>query len=197
MAESASEAGASGALFVVSGPSGSGKTSLCAALLERCSKLRLSISVTTRAPRPGEVDGVDYHFLDMGSFLSQVEEGSFLEHAIVHGNAYGTRLSDVEALLKEGHDVLLEIDWQGAAQVALRCPDACRIFILPPSIEELRRRLTGRGQDADEVIEQRVAAAEAEIAHAGEADYRIINENFEQALASLLDIYQARTAGRI
>ncbi len=197
MAESASKAGASGALFVVSGPSGSGKTSLCAALLEHCPKLRLSISATTRAPRPGEVDGIDYHFLDMDTFLSQVDEGSFLEHAIVHGNAYGTRLADVEALRREGHDVLLEIDWQGASQVAACCPDACRIFILPPSVEELRRRLTGRGQDAAEVIDRRVAAAEAEMAHAGEADYRIINEDFEQALVVLLGIYQARTAGRI
>ena len=197
MAESAGKAGASGALFVVSGPSGSGKTSLCAALLERCAKLRLSISATTRAPRPGEVDGTDYHFLDMQTFLGQVEEHQFLEHATVHGNAYGTRLADVEALRREGHDVLLEIDWQGASQVAACCPDACRIFILPPSVEELRRRLTGRGQDAAEVIDRRVAAAEAEMAHAGEADYRIINEDFEQALVVLLGIYQARTAGRI
>ena len=197
MAESSSKEGASGALFVVSGPSGSGKTSLCAALLERCPKLRLSISATTRAPRPGEIDSIDYHFLDMDVFLSQVDEGSFLEHAIVHGNAYGTRLSDVEALLKDGHDVLLEIDWQGAAQVALRCPDACRIFILPPSVDELRRRLTGRGQDATEVIDQRVAAAEAEMAHAVDADYRVTNEDFEQALTVLLGIYQARTVGRV
>ena len=143
------------------------------------------------------MDGIDYHFLDMDTFLSQVDEGSFLEHAIVHGNAYGTRLADVEALRREGHDVLLEIDWQGASQVAACCPDACRIFILPPSVEELRRRLTGRGQDAAEVIDRRVAAAEAEMAHAGEADYRIINEDFEQALVVLLGIYQARTAGRI
>jgi len=179
-----------GSLFVVSGPSGSGKTSLCAALVERCTDLRLSISATTRSPRPGERDGVDYHFLDSPAFLRQVAEGEFLEHAIVHGNAYGTRLADVDDLLGKGYDVLLEIDWQGATQVASRCPDACRIFILPPSIGELRRRLTGRGQDDMRVIERRVAAAEAEMSHAGEADYRIVNEDFDLALAQLLEIYR-------
>jgi len=180
-----------GSLFVVSGPSGSGKTSLCAAMIERCPDLRLSISATTRTPRPGETDGVDYHFLDTMTFLRQVDEGCFLEHAMVHGNAYGTRLADVDALLSKGFDVLLEIDWQGATQVAAQRPDACRIFILPPSIEELRRRLTGRGQDDVQVIDRRVAAAEAEMAHAGEADYRIVNEDFDLALTQLLEIYRS------
>lgn len=187
------EASSGGTLFVVSGPSGSGKTSLCAALLERCPPLRLSISATTRAPRPGERDGVNYHFLATADFEHQVEEGAFLEHARVHGNLYGTRLGDVDAMLAEGHDVLLEIDWQGAQQVGSLRPDACRIFILPPSVEELRRRLTGRGQDDAEVIRRRVAAAESEMAHAGEAEFRIVNEDFDAALAELLHIYRERS----
>jgi len=181
---------AGGALFVVSGPSGCGKTSLCCALLERCPQLRLSVSATTRAPRPGEVDGINYHFLDMATFNHQVESGAFLEHAMVHGNGYGTRLADVEALLNEGFDVLLEIDWQGAAQVGRLRPDAHRVFVLPPSVEELRRRLTGRGQDDAGVIDRRVAAAESEMAHAGEADFRIINDDFDTALQELLSIYR-------
>jgi len=189
--------GPSKVLFVVSGPSGSGKTSLCAAMLEHCPQLRLCTSVTTRAPRPGEVDGLDYHFIDEVTFSSLVDEDQFLEHAMVHGNGYGTRRDDVKALLDDGFDVLLEIDWQGALQVVKRCPDACRIFILPPTTEELRNRLTSRGQDATEVIDRRVAAAESEIAHAGEADFRIVNEDFDLALARLLGIYRSRTAGRI
>jgi len=186
----------SGELFVVSGPSGSGKTSLCTALLERCPQLKPSISVTTRAPRPGEVDGVDYHFIDKQTFSRLVDEGRFLEHATVHGNSYGTRRADVEALLNDGFDVLLEIDCQGAAQVAAHRPDACRIFILPPTIDELRQRLTEREQDDGEVIDQRVAAARSEIARAGEADYRVMNEVFDLALGRLLNIYLSRTAGR-
>jgi len=196
MPDSSSNTGPGGSLFVVSGPSGSGKTSLCAALLKRCPQLKLSISATTRAPRPGEIDGLDYHFLDAPTFARQVAEEKFLEHAAVHGHSYGTRRADVDTLLNNGFDVLLEIDWQGAAQVADCCPDACRIFILPPTVDELRRRLTGRGQDAIEVIDHRVAAAESEIAHAGEADYRIVNEDFDLALARLLDIYWSRMAGR-
>jgi len=185
-----------GSLFVVSGPSGSGKTTLCAALLERFSQLRLSISATTREPRPGEVDGVDYHFIDEKTFSRLVDEDQFLEHATVHGNSYGTRRADVDAMLNDGFDVLLEIDWQGAAQVAARRPDACRIFILPPTIEELRQRLTEREQDEGEVIDQRVAAASSEIAHAGEADYRVVNEVFKLALNRLMNIYLSRTATR-
>lgn len=183
-----------GSLFVVSGPSGCGKTSLCAALLERCPQLRLSISATTRAPRPGETDGVSYHFLDMPSFEQQVESGAFLEHAIVHGNGYGTRLADVDAMLADGFDVLLEIDWQGADQVGRLRPQACRIFILPPSVEELRRRLSGRGQDDAAVIERRVAAVESEMAHSGEAEFRIVNDDFDIALHELLSIYRERSA---
>jgi len=180
-----------GALFVISGPSGSGKTSLCSALLEQCPNLRLSISATTRAPRPGETDGIDYHFLTPEVFDSGVEQGAFLEHARVHGHQYGTRSADVEILRDKGFDALLEIDWQGAAQVAACCPDACRIFILPPSIDELHKRLTGRGQDDAAVIERRVAAAESELEHADEADFRVVNDDFDVALYKLLDIVRS------
>ncbi len=178
-----------GKLFVVSGPSGSGKSSLCSALLARNPNLRLSISCTTREPRPGEESGVQYHFLTREAFEAQVEGGAFLEWANVHGNLYGTRRQDVEAALAEGEDILLEIDWQGANQVAAKVGDACRIFILPPSIEELRVRLTARGQDAAAVIERRVAAAESEMAHADEAHHRIINDDFNRALEELDSLY--------
>lgn len=196
MANPAPALASDGVLYVISGPSGSGKTSLCTALLDHCPRLKMSISATTRPPRHGEIDGINYHFLDAKGFDEQLAEGKFLEHAMVHGHAYGTRLADVETMLIDGYDVLLEIDWQGAAQVAARCPNTCRIFILPPSVEELRRRLIERGQDNKKVIDQRVSAAAAEMAHADEADYRIVNEVFDQALAELLDIYHARSGGR-
>lgn len=180
----------SGRLFIVSGPSGAGKSSLCAALLKSRSDLQLTISCTTRKPRPGEVDGREYHFLTAESFISQCEAGAFLEWANVHGNMYGTRQSDVEAIMQRGCDVLLEIDWQGAAQVAAKMPAAIRLFILPPSLQELRNRLTGRGQDDLDVVERRVAAAEAEMAHAGEAHYQIVNDNFDDSLQRLQDLMQ-------
>ncbi len=179
-----------GVLLVVSGPSGSGKTSLCRALLERAPNLRLSISATTRPPRPGEVDGRDYFFLSDDEFRQQVNENRFLEHAHVHGHWYGTRAEDVARMRRQGRDVLLEIDWQGARQVVRRCPDACRVFILPPSIAALRERLKARGQDAPEVIEARVRAAQGEMAHANEAGYRIVNDAFDRALAELERIYR-------
>lgn len=178
-----------GRLFVISGPSGSGKSSLCTALLKRCPELHLSISCTTRAPRPGEENGVQYHFLSRELFEADVEDGAFLEWANVHGNLYGTRRSDVESALGRGEDILLEIDWQGAAQVAAKIEDAYRIFILPPSIEELRVRLTARGQDAEEIVQRRVAAAESEMAHAHEAHSRIVNDDFDQALEKLYTLY--------
>jgi len=178
-----------GKLFVVSGPSGSGKSSLCNALLARNPNLRLSTSCTTRSPRPGEEDGVQYHFLTREAFESQVDGGAFLEWANVHGNFYGTRKQDVEAALMAGEDILLEIDWQGANQVAAKISDACRIFILPPSVEELRTRLTTRGQDDVEVVERRVAAAESEMAHADEAHHRIVNDDFDRALEELDSLY--------
>jgi guanylate kinase len=178
-----------GRLFVVSGPSGSGKSSLCNALLARNPNLRLSISCTTRTPRPGEEDGVQYHFLSREAFEHQIDGEAFLEWANVHGNLYGTRKGDVEESLAGGGDILLEIDWQGANQVAAKITDACRIFILPPSVEELRERLTSRGQDSAEVVEKRVAAAESEIAHADEAQYRIVNDDFNRALEELDALY--------
>ncbi len=180
----------SGRLFIVSGPSGAGKSSLCAAWLERCPNMALAISATTRAPRPGEQNGREYHFLDRRIFERQRDQGAFLEWAHVHGQLYGTRKADVESMLAAGRDVLLEIDWQGAAQVAEKMPQAIRIFILPPSIEVLRERLQQRGQDDMATIERRVAAAEAEMAHAGEAACRIVNDDFEQALQQLLEIYR-------
>jgi len=180
----------SGRLFIVSGPSGAGKSSLCAALLKSRPDLQLTISCTTRKPRPGEVDGREYHFLSEECFISQCEAGAFLEWANVHGNMYGTRQSDVESIMQSGSDVLLEIDWQGAAQVAAKMPAAIRLFILPPSLQELRNRLTGRGQDDMGVVERRVAAAEAEMAHAGEAHYQIVNDNFDDSLRRLQALMQ-------
>ncbi|HKI62434.1 MAG TPA: guanylate kinase [Mariprofundaceae bacterium] len=180
----------SGRLFIVSGPSGAGKSSLCAALLKKKPELCLSVSCTTRAPRPGEMDGREYHFLSRAAFEKQRDEGSFLEWAHVHGNLYGTRQSDVEKLLAAGRDVLLEIDWQGASQVADRIQQVIRIFILPPSIEELRKRLGGRGQDDAAVIDKRVAAAEAEMAHSHEAHFQIVNDDFDESLLELERIIQ-------
>jgi guanylate kinase len=178
-----------GELFIVSGPSGSGKSSLCDALLKQNSNLYLSISCTTREPRPGEADGREYHFLTKELFEAERGNGAFLEWASVHGNLYGTRKIDVEAALDRGRDILLEIDWQGAAQVAAEIQQAHRIFILPPSIETLRRRLMSRGQDDDAVISRRVAAAESEMQHAGEAHYQIVNDRFEDALEEIQAIY--------
>lgn len=181
--------GRRGALFIVSGPSGSGKTSLCAALSKQCPGLKLSISATTRAPRPGEKHGKNYFFLSPKEFESEKQADAFLECALVHGHWYGTRTADVESLRANGVDVLLEIDWQGAEQVAAKSPDACRIFILPPSMDALRERLVTRGQDDAEVIEFRVKAAVDEIAHAGDAGFRIVNNRFNDALQELLAVY--------
>ncbi len=180
-----------GNLFIISGPSGAGKSSLCAALLQACPNLNLSISCTTRTPRLGESHGREYYFLSIPEFEAQKEAGAFLESASVHGNYYGTRQADVENLLQQGSDVLLEIDWQGAAQVAEKMNSAFRIFILPPSIESLRKRLTERGQDDEIIINQRVAAAQAEMDHADEAQYQIINDNFDVALASLINLVKS------
>jgi len=178
----------SGRLFVISGPSGAGKSSLCAALLKACPNLRLSISCTTRPPRPGEVDGREYHFLSREAFERQRDAGAFLEWALVHGNLYGTRQSDVEAMLEEGSDVLLEIDWQGAAQVAEKMPQAVRLFVLPPSLDVLRQRLIDRAQDDAEIVARRVAAAEAEMAHADEAHHQLVNDDFNSTLQALIEI---------
>jgi len=179
----------SGRLFIVSGPSGAGKSALCNALLQQCADLKLCISCTTRMPRPGEIDGREYHFLCEDDFKSQRDQSLFLEWACVHGNLYGTRQKDVEETLETGADVLLEIDWQGARQVAQKMPSAIRVFILPPSMDELRRRLILRGQDDPGVVERRMAAAEEEMSHADEADYQVINDDFDATLEQLVKIF--------
>ncbi|ACR13474.1 guanylate kinase [Teredinibacter turnerae] len=171
-----------GTLYTVSAPSGAGKTSLVKAVVDAVDNLLVSVSHTTRAQRPGEVDGINYHFVDRTQFEQMVENGDFLEHAQVFTNAYGTSKNWVLETLGAGKDVILEIDWQGAHQVRQLIPSAVSLFILPPSRETLRQRLTGRGQDNDSVIDARMAEAESEMSHYGEADYLIVNDNFNVAL---------------
>lgn len=180
-----------GNLFIVSAPSGAGKTSLVRALLEADSAVHLSISFTTRAPRPGEIDGRDYFFVSKEIFLEMEREGEFLESAHVHGNHYGTSKKWIEQEREKGNDILLEIDWQGAAQVRNLVQGTVGIFILPPSIEALRQRLTGRGQDSTDVIERRIAAAREEMGHVREFDYVIINDNMEEAKRDLVGIVRS------
>ncbi len=182
---------ASGTLYIVSAPSGAGKTSLVKALLDQVDSLHVSVSHTTRSQRPGEIDGVNYHFTERERFLAQVEQGDFLEHAEVFGNLYGTAQSTVEKTLAEGVDLILEIDWQGAQQVRKKLPNACSIFILPPSREALRERLDQRGQDAAEVIDQRMAQATEEMRRFSEYDYVVINDDFNTALDDLQAILRA------
>lgn len=172
-------------LYVVAAPSGGGKTSLIAALLERNDGIRLSVSHTTRKPRPGEVDGQHYHFVNEAAFLKLIEQGAFLEHARVFDHYYGTGREAVEKQLADGYNVVLDIDWQGARQVREAFP-ACRsIFIVPPSLQELQRRLAGRGTDDAEVIRRRMRDARAEISHWDEFDDLVINDDFDVALADL------------
>ena len=180
-----------GRLFVITAPSGAGKTSLTKALLAAEPGLKLSTSYTTRAPRSGEQNGREYHFVDERTFLAMRERGEFLEHALVHGNRYGTSRKVIADTLERGQDLVLEIDWQGAAQVRRLYPDCVGIFILPPSLEELERRLRARGQDSDAVIASRLANAQAEMAHADEFEYRIINKDFDTARAELAKIVHA------
>ncbi len=182
---------ATGCLFVLAAPSGAGKTSLVRALLEREPGIRLSVSYTTRPPRPGEADGLDYHFVDEPRFLALKAAGEFLEHAHVHGNWYATSSTWLKRETELGHDVLLEIDWQGAAQVRRLIPDAVHIFILPPSLDSLRERLERRGQDSPEVIARRLQAAREEMAHCGEFDYVIMNQDFARAVDDLSAIVRA------
>ncbi|UTA47988.1 guanylate kinase [Simiduia sp. 21SJ11W-1] len=172
-----------GNLFTVSAPSGAGKTSLVKALVESLNDIRVSVSHTTRAMRPGEVDGVNYHFISQDTFKTMLAEAAFLEHAQVFTNYYGTSKHWVEEQLAAGTDVILEIDWQGAAQVRRLIPDTIGLFILPPSREALHQRLTGRGQDSAEVIDARMKEAINEMTHYVEADYLIINDDFDAALA--------------
>ena len=180
-----------GLLFIVAAPSGAGKTSMVKALLKNDPAIRLSVSYTTRAPRPGEVDGKDYHFVSKDTFLEMAGRGEFLESAEVYGNHYGTSQPWIADEIAAGHDLLLEIDWQGASQVKRHFPDAVSIFILPPSLTALRNRLNSRGQDNQEVIEKRMAAACEDISHAGEFDYIIVNDDFDQALQDLTAVVKA------
>lgn len=181
-----------GKLFIVTAASGAGKTSLVNALLKQDARLRLSVSHTTRKPRPGEVHGVDYHFVDESTFLRMLAEMQFLENAEVHGARYGTAQAQVLETLSQGYDVILEIDWQGAAQVRRLFPQAIGIFILPPSMEALAERLNQRGQDSAETIAKRVLAAREEMRHVGEFDYVIINDDFTLALQELDSIVRAQ-----
>ena len=185
-----------GDLFVVVAPSGAGKTSLVNRLLEAERGIRLSVSHTTRAPREGEVDGREYHFVARAAFEAMIAAGDFLEHADVYGNYYGTSRRWIEQELAGEHDVLLEIDWQGARQVRKLFPRMVGIFILPPSLAELRRRLTDRGKDSPEVIERRMASARVEISHVLEFEYIIVNEQFDVALADLQAVVRAARLSR-
>ncbi len=181
----------SGTLFIIAAASGTGKTSLVKALVESDARLGVSISHTTRAPRPGEVDGANYHFTDRESFRADVAAGQFLEHAEVFGNLYGTSKTWVEQRLADDHDVILEIDWQGAQIVRELMPHALSIFILPPSLKALAERLNSRGTDSDDVIAHRLSEAIADIGHYNEFDYLIINDDFATALTDLQAIVRA------
>ncbi len=184
-------AASTGTLYIVSAPSGAGKTSLVKALLDAQPQVRVSVSHTTRPMRPGEVDGVNYHFVSHEEFLQRLEHDEFLEHAEVFGNLYGTSQRWLEQTLNEGFDLILEIDWQGAQQVRRLMPQAKSIFILPPTQEALRQRLTNRGQDSDDVIETRMREAVSEMTHYVEYDYLVINDDFAHALIDLQAIFRA------
>ncbi|HUQ73555.1 MAG TPA: guanylate kinase [Burkholderiales bacterium] len=193
---SPTEVGRKGKLFVITAPSGAGKTSLIDAVMRDDPSLKISVSYTTRRPRPGEKNGVDYHFIDEKTFLSMRDRDEFLESAEVHGNHYGTGKQVILDAVRRGDDLILEIDWQGAQQVRRLYPHCVGIFILPPSIEELERRMRARGQDSEEVIRRRVQNAREELTHAGEFKYAIINKDFETArreLASILERERANT----
>ncbi len=181
-----------GTLYIISAPSGCGKTSLVNAMLQSASHMLLSISYTTRAMRPGEQDGVNYHYVDLKTFEAMVEAEQFLESATVFGNCYGTSQVKVEEQLQSGFDVVLEIDWQGARQIRCSFANVVSIFILPPSKEVLLARLCSRRQDSADVIQKRMALAHDEMAHCSEYDYIIINDNFDYALADLNAIVHAR-----
>ena len=177
-----------GRLFVLAAPSGAGKTSLVNALIQSEPELRFSVSHTTRPPRRGEADGVNYYFVEPDRFREMVAEGQFLEHAEVFDNLYGTSRAAVDRLLEAGLDVLLEIDWQGAAQVRRAMPESISIFILPPSREELERRLRSRATDSESVIQRRLRDSTSDMRHWAEFDYVIINDDFDQALAEIRDV---------
>ncbi len=181
-----------GTLYTVSAPSGAGKTSLVKALLDQRHDLKVSVSHTTRPQRPSEIDGVNYHFVTRDVFTQMIERSEFLEQAEVFGNLYGTSQRWVEETLATGCDVILEIDWQGAQQVRRLMPDSIGIFFLPPSMASLLQRLNQRGQDDETVIAKRMAQARDEISHYAEADYLVVNDNFDKALADLAAIIRAQ-----
>jgi len=186
----------SGLLFVITAPSGAGKTSLIDAVLKQDSALRLSISYTTRPPRPGEQNGREYHFVDHATFDAMLAAGEFLESAEVYGNRYGTSRKVVRDLLAGGDDLILEIDWQGARQVRRAFPQCIGVFILPPSVEELERRIRVRGKDSEAVIAVRMAQAREELSHSEEFEYVIINKDFEEARNRLAEIITTERARR-
>lgn len=188
-----------GNLFILSAPSGAGKSSLIKALLEKHQNtdlhnnaMQVSVSHTTRAPRPGEIDGVHYHFVDRAQFEKLIEQESFFEWAEVFGNYYGTSKVVIEQTLRQGIDVFLDIDWQGARQVKAQIPDTATIFVAPPSRQELQRRLTERGQDSEDIITQRMTKAVAEISHYHEFDFIVVNDDFDSALGELDAIVSTR-----
>jgi guanylate kinase len=180
-----------GTLYIISAPSGAGKTSLVKALIDSEPQIRVSVSHTTRAMRPGEVEGVNYHFTSRDQFHAMIDNSELLEHAEVFGNLYGTSQAWVEQTLIEGFDLILEIDWQGAQQVRHLMPQSKSIFILPPTQEALRHRLTNRGQDSGEIIERRMREAVSEMSHYVEYDYLLINDDFAHALSDLKAIFRA------
>ncbi len=181
-----------GTLYIFAAPSGAGKTSLVKALVERADNIEVSVSHTTRAPRPGEVDRVNYHFIDIETFQGMVAKEAFLEHAQVFDNFYGTARANIEQRLAAGVDVILEIDWQGARQVREQFPDSIGVFILPPSRQALEERLSGRGQDDAGVISRRMRDAVHEMSHYAEFDYLVINDDFDTALVEIMAIVTAR-----
>jgi len=187
---------ARGSLFIVAAPSGAGKSSLVNAVLARHADIALSVSFTSRPPRPGEIDGKHYHFVDADRFRAMVEAGDFFEHAEVHGDLKGTARQSVEPFLAQGRDVLLEIDWQGARQVRALIPDAVSVFILPPSRQALEQRMRKRAQDSEAVIQRRLAAAREEMEHYAEFDYVIVNDRFEQAVEEMAAIFLAHRLRR-
>jgi guanylate kinase len=190
--ETAMQKTSTGTLYVFSAPSGAGKTTLVKALLEQTDKIGVSVSHTTRAPRKGEMNGQDYNFVNQDDFKALIEKNAFLEHAQVFDNFYGTSQIWVEQELDAGRDVILEIDWQGADQIRQQMPDMVSVFILPPSREELLKRLTGRGTDAQTIIDRRMRDAVGEMSHYGEFDYLIINDDFNAALQELRAVVIAR-----
>lgn len=182
-----------GKLFTIAAPSGTGKTSLVRNLVQRIANLEVSVSYTTRAPRPSELEGINYHFVDECTFTQMIKKGEFLEYATIFQHHYGTAKSTVEAALAANKNILLEIDWQGVDQIRELFPHCISIFILPPSLAALKQRLFNRGQDSEAVIAERLAAAKNEIAHCQNADHWVVNDDFETALGEL----EAIVAGKV